>query len=81
MEQNNEIQFEVMVMYTEILEQEISFYNSKNGTDFRIIEIIDDGVIFCRIGVTIFTFSDIYNLGYSVSALQHKLRQEGKIDW
>lgn len=79
--ENKEIIFEVMVMYVEILEREIEDYNRRNGTDFHIIEIIDDEVIFCKIKVSNYNYSDLYSLGYSVSVLQYTLRERGEIDW
>jgi hypothetical protein len=81
MEKDKTIEFKIMVMYIEILEREIEDYNKRNGTDFHIIEIIDDEVIFCRIGVSKYDYSDLYKLGYSVSVLQYKLRAKGEIDW
>jgi len=81
MEENKEIIFEIMVMYVEILEREIIDYNHRHGTNFEIIEIIDDEVIFCKIKVSKYKFSDIYNLGYSVSVLLHTLKAKGEIDW
>ncbi|GHV58434.1 hypothetical protein FACS1894182_10730 [Bacteroidia bacterium] len=72
--------FEIMVIYVEILEREITDYNRRHGTDFEIIEMIDDEVIFCKIKVAKYEFSDIYNLGYSVSVLLHTLKAKGEID-
>lgn len=79
--ENKEIIFEIMVMYVEILEREIEDYNRRNGTDFHIIEVIDDEVIFCKIKVSKYNYSDLYRLGYSVSVLQYTLREKGEIDW
>jgi hypothetical protein len=79
--ENKEIIFEVMVMYVEILEREINDYNERNKTDFQIIETIYDEVIFCKIKVTKYDYSDLYELGYSVSALLYTLKAKGEIDW
>jgi len=81
MEPSNEIVFEVMVMYIEVLKREIDDYNTRHNTNFEIIEVIDDEVIFCKIKVTNYKYSDLYNLGYSVSVLQYTLRERGEIDW
>ena len=81
MEQNKEQVFEVMVMYSEVLEKAIEQHNLSNGTNFRIIEIIDDQVIFCKIGVTKYTMADIFNLGHRLSVIEYTLRENGEIDW
>jgi hypothetical protein len=81
MEQNKEIVFEIMVMYIEVLEREIKDYNNRHKTNFEIIEVIDDEVMFCKIKVSKYNHSDLYNLGYSVSVMQYTLREKGEIDW
>ena len=79
--ENKEIIFEVMVMYVEILEREINDYNKRNGTDFQIIETVYDEVVFCKIKVCKYDYSDLYKLGYSVSVLLYTLKSKGEIDW
>ncbi|WP_346985763.1 hypothetical protein [Chryseobacterium sp. POE27] len=77
----NEITFEVMVMYSEVLEKAIEQHNNFNETDFRIVEVIDDEVIFCKIGVSKYTTSDLFNLGHRLSVIEHNMRENGEIDW
>lgn len=79
--ENKEIIFQIMVMYIEVLEREIQDYNERNNTNFEIIEIIDDELIFCKIKVSKYNYSDLYNLGYSVSVLQYHMKEKGEIDW
>ena len=81
MNENKTIEFTIMVMYVEILEREILDYNKRNETNFEIVEIINDEVIFCKIKVSRYDYSDLYKLGYSVSVLQYALRAKGEIDW
>jgi len=79
--ENKEIVFEVMVMYVEVLEREIFDYNKRNNTNFEIVDTIYDEVIFCKIKVSKYLFSDLYKLGYSVSVLLYSLKAKGEIDW
>jgi len=81
MELSNELIFEVMVTFPHLLSREIEEYNNTYQTNFQIIEVIDDEVQFCRIKVSKYKVSDIFNLGYSLAALQYRLKGEGKIDW
>jgi len=39
MEPSNEIVFEVMVMYIEVLKREIDDYNTRHNTNFEIYEL------------------------------------------
>lgn len=77
----NEITFEIMVMYSEVLEKAIEQHNKYNGTDFRITEIIDDEVISCKITVSKYQTSDLFNLGHRLSVIEHKMRENGELDW
>ena len=81
MESDKELVFEVMVTFPELLQKRIDDYNNRYKTDFRLIEIIDDEVPFCRIGVSNYKISDIFDLGYSLAVLQYKLRERGELDW
>lgn len=81
MESNKELVFEVMVTFPHLLKERIEIYNKKHNTDFRIIEIIDDEVPFCKIGVSNYEVSDVFDLGYGLAVLQYRLREQGKIDW
>lgn len=78
--ENKELIFEVMVMYYEILEKAIIQHNN-NNTDFKIIEVIDDDAIFCKIKVTKYKPKDLFNLGHRLSVIEHLMREQGKIDW
>lgn len=84
MEQNNEnqtLQFKVMITFPNLLEKEIHEYNAFYGTDFKIIETIHDDVIFCHIQVSKYNISNIFGLGYSLAATQYNMRAKGEIDW
>jgi hypothetical protein len=81
MEQSNEIIFEVMITFPHLLKLEVENYNNFHGTDFEIIQVIDDEVPFCRIKVSNYKHSDIFDLGYSLAAAQYVLRDKGEIDW
>ncbi len=81
MESNKELIFKVMVTFPHVLEKEIKDFNNFYNTDFEIIETIYDEVPFCRIKVSKFKPSDIFDLGYSLAAIQYKMREEGKLDW
>ncbi len=81
MELNDILIFKVMVTFPTVLEQRIDSYNKLNGTDFEIIETIYDDVPFCRIRVTSFNASHIFNLGYGLATLQYSLREKGELEW
>lgn len=70
-----------MVTFPDLLEREIEFFNMSYGTDFQVIEFIDDEVPFCKIRVTKYTITNIFDLGYSLAATQYTLRAKGEIDW
>jgi hypothetical protein len=76
-----ELIFTVMVTFPDLLEREIEFFNMSYGTDFQVIEFIDDEVPFCKIRVTKYTITNIFDLGYSLAATQYTLRAKGEIDW
>lgn len=75
------MEFTVMVTFPEILGRRIEAYNETNGTDFRIIEIINEEVPFCRIQVSSFQISDVFNLGYGLAVLQYSMRDKGELSW
>ncbi len=81
MESNKELIFKVMVTFPHVLEREILDYNEYYGTNFEIIETIYDDVPFCKIKVSKYNIANIFGLGYSLSSLENKLKEEGEIDW
>ena len=81
MESGKELEFKVMVTFPYLLEQEVKNFNKFYGTDFELVETINDEVSFCRIRVTKYETSNIFGLGYSLAALENKLKEEGEIDW
>ena len=81
MSTNNQLIFKVMITFPDLLKKEIEDYNEQNNTDFTIVEVIYDDVLFCKIGVSKYKPSDIFDLGYGLAALQYSLREKGKLDW
>ncbi len=81
MESNNYIEFTVMITFPELLEIKIQEFNFRFKTNFELLEIIDDEVQFCRIGVSEYTYGDLFNLGYSLAAKQYTMKMKGEIDW
>jgi hypothetical protein len=81
MESSKELTFEVMITFPKLLQRRIEEYNSRYKTDFRLIEVTDDEVPFCKITVSNYKISDIFDLGYGLAALQYRLREKGEIDW
>ncbi|GIM58157.1 hypothetical protein [Capnocytophaga canimorsus] len=81
MKESKELIFEVMVMYEDILEKAIMHHNHWNDTDFEIIEVIYDDLIFCKIKVTKYTTEDLFRLGYRLSVIEHLMKEKGEIDW
>ncbi|MEM7485923.1 MAG: hypothetical protein AAF348_12010 [Bacteroidota bacterium] len=81
MESNKELEFKVMVTFPHLLEKEVKDFNDFYGTDFKIVETIYDEVPFCKLKVTKYEPSHVFDLGYSLAALQYKMREEGEIDW
>ena len=68
MEQNKEgIIFRLMVTSVDTLSQQIEKYNSFFKTDFEIINIVEDEVMFCDIKVTKFQTSDVFGLGFGLA--------------
>lgn len=81
MELNKELEFKVMVTFPHLLEKEVKDFNDFYGTDFKIVETIYDEVPFCKLKVTKYEPSHVFDLGYSLAALQYKMREEVEIDW
>lgn len=81
MKQNEEVTFKVMVTFPYLLELRIKEYNKRNGTNFKILETLNDEVPFCVIQVDRYEFSDLFNLGYGLAVKQYHLRDEGKLEW
>ena len=82
MEINKELIFEVMVMFPELLEEEIIRVNKWNNTDFEIIETIEEiEIFFCKIKVTKYKIEDIFALGYRLATNQSNKKGQGKYDW
>jgi len=81
MEENNVLEFMVMVTDPDLLKKEIVNYNNFFKTNFEILEIIDDEVPFCKIRTTRYTIANIFGLGYSLALLEQRLRAKGEIDW
>jgi hypothetical protein len=79
--ENKELIFTVMVTFPDLLVREIESFNKSYGTDFKIIEFIDDEVPFCKIKVTKYTITNIFDLGYSLAVTQYSLGEKGGIDW
>ena len=59
MEPIKEIIFKVMITFPELLEVRIEEYNNTRGTNFKVLEIINDEVPFCVIKADKFEYSDI----------------------
>ena len=81
MEQNERITFEVMIMSSDILEKAIAEHNQRRGTDFRIIQTVDDALMSCSISASHYTLSELFDLGHRLSVIEHDLRQKGEFDW
>lgn len=78
---SEKISFKVMVMFPEVLEEEIAEHNRFYGTDFRITNIVDDVLSFCTIEATQYQLRDIFDLGYGLSVNQYHKREKGELDW
>lgn len=81
MQKKEELIFTVMVTFPDLLERKIESFNKSYGTDFKVIEFIDEEVPFCKIRATNYTITNIFDLGYSLAATQYTLRAKGEIDW
>lgn len=82
MEEKNELIFQVMVSFPELLEREIKSYNEFYKTNFEIIETIEEvEIFFCKIRATNYKYENIFGLGYSLAVLENKLKEKGEIDW
>ncbi len=75
------ISFEVMVMFSEVLEETINEYNHDYQTDFHITQISDDDLSFCTIEATQYQLKDIFSLGYSLHVTENYKKSKGEIDW
>ena len=74
----NELVFEVMVMELDVLEKIIDKYNKKEGTNFKIIEKIEDEFSVAVLKVSKYKIEDIFYLGQSLSDMQYCLREKGE---
>lgn len=76
------ISFEVMVMFSEVLEEAINECNHYHKTDFHITQTdYDDGLTFCTIEATKYQLKDIFSLGYSLAISEDLKKSKGEIDW
>ena len=80
-QKNDTIVFEISATFPELLIQAIEHLNKSEETDFKLIEIIEDEITYCKISVSSYKISDIYMLGYIHAAIQYDLRNKGEIDW
>lgn len=81
MEQNNET-LEFQIISDDILIKEVvTTYNETYGTDFKIVDFIYDEVTFCKLRVSKYKTSDIFDLGYQFGTYAQFKRDKGEIDW
>lgn len=78
---SEKISFEVMVMFSEVLEFAIEQHNHYHNTDFKITQIVDDDLSFCTIEATEYQLEDLFGLGYRLSVIEHNKREKGELDW
>ena len=76
-----EIIFEIICNDDKVIKEAISEYNNIYHTDFYIIEVIYNEVIFAKIRVSNYKISNIFDLGYYFHSLVTLKRQKGEIDW
>ncbi len=82
MEQNNNpIEFEIISGDDILIKEVVSNYNKTYNTDFEILKFIYDEVVFARLKVSKFKFSDIFDLGNQFGGYAQFKRQKGEIDW
>lgn len=61
MEPTEILTFKIMITFPHLLEQRVKKYNELHGTDFEIIEIINDEVPFCIVQVNLLQMLMILN--------------------
>jgi Zn/Cd-binding protein ZinT len=81
MKDNTNIVFSIIANGPEYLKEILDWYNKNYGTNFEIVEIIEDEVTFVDIKAYTWNHADIFNIGYQLGIKEQRLRQEGKIDW
>lgn len=80
MEQKSELIFTVMVTAPEWLAERINIHNKYYGTDFEIVEVLEDEVPFCKVRVTKYTISDIFGLGYGLGFWEERERRKNNMN-
>lgn len=73
------ISFTIITSEEKVLRETINIYNKANNTDFALICIRREEVVFAQIEVSDYAFRDLFNLGYQLRSYQQQLRGKGKI--
>ena len=82
MEQNKEpLEFQIICSDDILIKDVIDKYNKVYKTDFEILKFVYDEVVFCKIRVTKYKISDVFDLGYQFGSYAQFKRQKGEIDW
>lgn len=78
---NEPLEFKVICSDDILIKEVIEKYNNTYKTNFEILDFIYDEVVFCKIRVTKYNITDIFDLGYQFGGYAQFKRQKGEIDW
>lgn len=73
------ISFTIITSEEKVLREMINIYNKAHNTDFALVSIRREEVVFAQLEVSNYAFRDLFNLGYQLSSYQQQLREKGKI--
>lgn len=81
MEQSKKNIMRISAMTPVSIEQAIEIYNKLHKTNFKLVEVFYDEILFCDIEYSNVNIQDFYSLGYLVSTIERKMKDKGEIDW
>lgn len=73
--------FKVMTTFPNLLKERIAEQNQLYKTKFKLLDILEEEVVFGVIQYEEESESEIFNLGYGLAVKQYKLKEKGELDW
>jgi hypothetical protein len=72
--ENEMLEFKIIIDYSSIIEEAIEIYNEVYHTDFVVVEYIDDEVRFAKVRARKAKLSDVFDLGVTYARFLDKNR-------
>ena len=70
-----------MTTFPNLLKERIAEQNQLYKTKFKLLDILEEEVVFGVIQYEEESESEIFNLGYGLAVKQYKLKEKGELDW